>query len=101
MALLVERRCGELRDADVTRVEPSNQTLDCSAFAGGVPALEQNEDRGSELAADQAPELQAQCQEPFLCRLEPFRLMAARKLQGQVECIKSSHQQILTRPRSL
>src|SRR3954451_2493023 len=45
VALLVVRRCGELRDPYVSRVERSHQPLDAAALAGRVPAFEQNTQR--------------------------------------------------------
>ena len=50
VALLVERRRGELGDADVTGVHPRDEPLDRAALAGRVPTLEEDQTRWPEAA---------------------------------------------------
>ena len=40
MAFFVVRRSRELGDAHMPRVKGRNQSLDATAFAGGIPAFE-------------------------------------------------------------
>ena len=37
MTLLIECGCSECRDTDVTRIQRSHDSLDCTAFTGCVP----------------------------------------------------------------
>jgi hypothetical protein len=53
--LLVVGRGGELRDADVPRVERRHQPFDRAALAGGVPPLEDDAQRRAELARTGLP----------------------------------------------
>jgi hypothetical protein len=67
VALLVVRRCRELRNAHVPRVEMVHEPLDGAALAGGVPALEDDAQRRPDGAVAQlTAEGEAQPQESVL-----------------------------------
>jgi hypothetical protein len=78
VAQLVRRRGRELRDAVVAGVERGDEALDRAALPGGVPALEDDEERWPDrqlavraLRPGLAAERQAQVGEPLLRGLEP------------------------------
>src|SRR5205085_8227117 len=90
--LLVLGRRRERGHAHMAVVEAGNESLDRSALAGCVPALEQDQDGRAEAAvADQAGELEPQRLEPLLRLLEPLVLLLAAELLREVDLIQAPH----------
>ena len=76
VAQLVVRGGGEGGDADVTWIERRDQALDGATLAGGVPPLEDDADRRTQLPAAQlATDDQAQMQQPELGRVQALLLL--------------------------
>ena len=76
MAQLVVRGGGEGGDADVAWIERRDQALDGATLAGGVPPLEDDADRRTQLPSAQlATDDQAQMQQPELGRVQALLLL--------------------------
>ena len=71
MSELIRCRSGDLDDTHVPGVHRSNQALDRTPFAGGVPSLEDKTERWADLAgAKLAPELEAELEDAPLSGLD-------------------------------
>ena len=83
VALLVERRLGERRHLVVARIERLDDALDGTALAGGVAALEHEQQARAELAgAHLAAEVQAQLQPPPLGRRQAVARTPCARASG-------------------
>jgi hypothetical protein len=90
--LLVVRRRGELRDADVPRVERRDEALDGAALARGVPALEDDAQRRADaMLADLAAQQQAQPQQVHRGALQAFLGLLLRQRHGQIDIARAGH----------
>ena len=83
VAALALGRGGELGDGVVPGVQRRGQPADRAALAGGVPALEQDGERRSEVpVADLAAGLQAQRGQPALGVQQALARLAAETVSG-------------------
>jgi hypothetical protein len=90
--LLVVRRRRELRHPRVPRVELVDQPLDGAALAGGVPALEQHQQRRADLAAaDLTAEQQPQVHQSFLGLRQLLLGVLLRQVPAEVHLRQAAH----------
>ena len=94
MALLTRARRRELGNRYVAGVEWSGEPADRAAFAGGVPTLEEDQERRAERSVtDQPGTLQTQRQQPPLRTLQPLLGFLAGERQRQINLVQCSHQE--------
>lgn len=92
MTLLVIGRFGELRHPDVPGVQRGDEPLDGTPFAGCVPSLEHDTDRGAEGAVTQQAFVgKAQVKEPVLGGTEAPELGALGESEGQIHLVQVGH----------
>jgi hypothetical protein len=83
---------GELDDVHVPGIERFDEPADRAALSGGIPALDQDTQRGAEArVTEQARGLQAQLDEAALNDGEPRRLGAAAQALRQVNLVETAH----------
>ena len=76
----------------MTRIKLGDEALDRAPLAGGVPALEEDADRGAYLLlADLTSQRQPELRQPGPGGLEALRLLLLRKVLGKIHLVEPAH----------